>query len=365
MQARCATSLQQITDQMQALDRKLPGLRQNLPALEAQKSAAAARESFAEAQAKKDQIATTLQEIEQAERTRPGLAERRTNVLRQLREADELVARRVAEREQAAEAERVRKAGAEEAARVRLAGEKRRKRHAELRRNPKSELHREMLSLANATGGLYDLENRAGEASRFLVEPRQLVFGQPVDAARGVEHYMNVSPQFVHSGMNDGINTMVREIDKLGSAVAKECFEYVLTKEAGSDPTTFQGGLKRDCDAAGNLLPSRRLSDGRGMMLPDFINLPIVMECALETPEVAGLRLYSTAAYEFINNPLPDQERRAKGEPHPLPITVAFIRSGLHKLKAVAAQSKQANQQARASLAATLCCADLNAHLLL
>ena len=56
--------------------------------------------------------------------------------------------------------------------------------------------------------------------------------------------------------------------------------------------------------------------------------------------------MYSTAAFEFINDPLRDQERRMKGEPHPLPITVAFIREGLRKLRAVAAHSAQANQQA-------------------
>ena len=177
-------------------------------------------------------------------------------------------------------------------------------------------------------GGLNDLANRAGDASRFLVEPRQLVFGLPVEAARGVEYYMNVPAKEVRSGMNDGIDAMVREVAQLpdgkpagywnAGSVTKECFEYVLTKEAGADLTTFQGGLKRDCDRSGNLLPSRRLPDGRGMRLADFINLFIVVECGIEPPEVAGLRLYSTAAFEFINNPLRDQERRMKGEPRPL-----------------------------------------------
>ena len=111
-QARCAMNLQQITEQMQAIDRKLPELRRALAALETQKSAAAAREAFQEAQLKKDQIAQTTQEIEQAERLRAERAERRTEAVRRLRDAEAEVARRVDERQRAAEAERVRKARA-------------------------------------------------------------------------------------------------------------------------------------------------------------------------------------------------------------------------------------------------------------
>ena len=301
------------------------------------------RENYQEAADLKVQISQMTQEVQQTERSRASLVGRRSEADSKLREAGTQVAARFHERERAREAERLRA----EAERVLLAKEQRRKRHAELRLKPKNQLHRELLGMADELGGLYDLGNRAGDASRFLVEPRQLVFGQPVEAARGVNHYMNVSPQLVRSGMNDGINAIVQEVDRLGSSVAKECLEYVLFREAGSDPMTFQGGLKRDCDGRGNLLPSRRLRDGRGMRLADFINLPLVVECALETSEVAGLRLYSTATYEFINNPLRDQERRMKGESHPLPITVAFISSGLQKLRAVAAQSQRATRQVR------------------
>jgi len=158
---------------------------------------------------------------------------------------------------------------------------------------------------------------------------------------------MCVTAEDVGRGVIDGVAAIRREVIQFGSAAAKECLEYVLEMEAGASPMTFQGGLKRDCDGRGNLLPSRRLRDGRGMRLADFINLPLVVECALETSEVAGLRLYSTATYEFINNPLRDQERRMKGESHPLPITVAFISSGLQKLRAVAAQSQRATRQVR------------------
>ena len=153
--------------------------------------------------------------------------------------------------------------------------------------------------------------------------------------------------------MIDGIAAIRREFAQLpdrkpkgywnAGSVAKECLQYVLDKEAGSDPNdhTFQGGLKRDCDADGNLLHTcdaagnvrntRRRADGRGMRLADFLAHHDSVDCALEEAEVAGIRLYSTAAFEFINNPLP--------------ITVAFIRDGLRKLRAKAAHSERANRQ--------------------
>ena len=238
-----------------------------------------------------------------------------------------------------------------------VVSEGRKRVHAEQRTKAartRNELHSRLLQFADETGGMYEGEMDTGpRPSRFLVEPRQLVFGQPVEAARGVEHYMNVPLNDVRRGMIDGIDAIRREIARLpdekperywsAGAVAKECLQYVLQKEAGSDPITFQDGLKRDCDERGNLLPSRRRSDGRGMRLADFVALPVSRQCNLEEAEVAGIRLYSTAAFEFINNPLRDQERRMRGEPHPLPITVAFIREGLKKLRAVGADSSAAN----------------------
>lgn len=202
--------------------------------------------------------------------------------------------------------------------------------------------------------GLYNLENRAGEASRFLVEPRQLVFGKPVEAAHGVELYMNVTANDVRSGMIDGVGAIRREVARLpdgkpecywnSSAVVKECLEYVLDQEAGSSDIAFQGGQKRDCDRAGNLLPSRRLPSGRGMRLSDFLALAVAVDCKLDEPEVTALRLYSTASYEFINNPLRSEARRMKGQPHPLPITVAFIVTGLKKLRAAEVHAELSEQ---------------------
>ena len=56
----------------------------------------------------------------------------------------------------------------------------------------------------------------------------------------------------------------------------QECLEYVLYKEAGSSDVRFQGGLKRDCDAEGNVHTDRLVRDlqtgeERGMRFDDFL----------------------------------------------------------------------------------------------
>ena len=54
--------------------------------------------------------------------------------------------------------------------------------------------------------------------------------------------------------------------------------------------------------------------------------------------------LYSTAAFASMNRPLRDQSRFKKGEEHPLPHTVAFLRDALGRLREVASQSNEANK---------------------
>jgi hypothetical protein len=47
----------------------------------------------------------------------------------------------------------------------------------------------------------------------------------------------------------------------------------------------------------------------------------------------------------LINSPLRDQDRFRAGKPHPLPITVAFLKAAIGKLRVVAARSSRSNTQ--------------------
>ena len=62
---------------------------------------------------------------------------------------------------------------------------------------------------------------------------------------------------------------------------------------------------------------------------------PDARTARLEEAHVAALRAYTTAIYKVLNNPLRDLDRT---EPHPFPVTIAFLREAIGKLRAVGAQ---------------------------
>lgn len=137
--------------------------------------------------------------------------------------------------------------------------------------------------------------------------------------------------------MGEGVDAVIAEFEAYqgsGSDEYRECLNYVLHSEAGSDPTNFQGGLKRDCDARGDLLPSRRRRDGRGMQLADFLASHTAQECNLEEVHVVSMRVYTSGAFQAINNPLRDQERDMRGEPHPFAVTAAHLREAMLRMRA-------------------------------
>lgn len=118
----------------------------------------------------------------------------------------------------------------------------------------------------------------------------------------------------------------------------------MLHEEAGATAKVFQNGI-RDCDKDHVVLKERRRPDGKGMRLADFVNAPSAKAAKLTEAEVAAIRLYSTAAFRSINNPLRDQERSERGEAHPLPATVTLIRDGLKKMRVVELKLGAANRE--------------------
>ena len=216
---------------------------------------------------------------------------------------------------------------------------------------------------------------------RFATGAHELVFGRPAQAALGISHYLLVPEGRLHRGLAEGTAAIAREVAALGTPAACECLEYVLHAEAGSSDLTYQDGLKRDCDEDGNVLECRtirlaaeytvvaeerargsdtaaattiqqsfrrrrgqivngvlpRRPSRRGMRLADFVNHPSARLARLTEAQVVALRLYTTAAFSAINDPMRDQDRYERGEPHPLPMTVANLGEALRKLRAVEA----------------------------
>ena len=80
----------------------------------------------------------------------------------------------------------------------------------------------------------------------------------------------------------------MHEVETSGTAVDRECLQYVLHERAGSSHKTFQNGWRRD--------------EGRdGETLADFVDHPFSREAGLNEAHVLALRLYTTAVFHSLN----------------------------------------------------------------
>ena len=185
------------------------------------------------------------------------------------------------------------------------------------------------------------------DSDRFSSEASTLVFGKPDGAALGVGHFMCVPGKDLAKLRAGGIEAVVNEITEHGTEEDKECLAYILDEEAGSSDKTFQGGLKRDCDRNGDVFPERLVADGnggtRGMRFADFVAHAHAAD-NLDEEHVLALRMYSTIIFRSINAPMRDQGRHKRGEPHPLPVTVALLEEGVSRLRAVEGKTATANE---------------------
>jgi len=91
-----------------------------------------------------------------------------------------------------------------------------------------------------------------------------------------------------------------------------------------------------DCDESGELLDERKVKDGprkgEGMTIDDFVEEAKrrfhPKDCPLEKEHIVALRLYTTAAYKSINNPLRKQDATKW-----FPITTKLIADAIGKLR--------------------------------
>ena len=168
------------------------------------------------------------------------------------------------------------------------------------------------------------------QPSRYSAEPRELVYGKPEEAARGIEHYMRVPTDEIRLGMNEGIAKIQAEIAAAGTDEDKECLHYVLNELAGSSTLRFPNGVRdegRNGDEAFSY----------------FVHHELSRKSNLEAAHVLALRLYSTAVYKSINGPLRDTARTTR---HPLAVTVKFVDEGVRRLRAVGAIDADADANA-------------------
>ena len=181
------------------------------------------------------------------------------------------------------------------------------------------------------------------QSTRFVAP--ELTFGRPEDAALGLLHFMCVTRNGLP--MAEGTAAIEREIAAFGTDVDRECLEYILRAPAGSSPRRFANSpYPRDCDEGG-LRADRKTAAGDAFLLADFVAHPRSRAACLEEAHVVALRLYSTAAYRSLNEPLRDVERFRRRTAHRLPVTVAFLDQAIRQLRANEAPGATATGECR------------------
>ena len=153
---------------------------------------------------------------------------------------------------------------------------------------------------------------------------RELVTGMVEEAAQGLGKFLCVEDEHMQAIAILGEKAIIDEVEKLGNPEVSEFLRYILHDKCSEKQ--YQNGT-RDV--------------GReGWTLDDFMEHEYVQKAGLKRAHVIALRLYTTAAYKEINNPLRDRSRFADNRPHPLAATVKFISDGIKKLRAVIAQQE-------------------------
>ena len=192
---------------------------------------------------------------------------------------------------------------------------------------------RQMGGLRNATNG-----------HKFCGDPNEFTIDDP--SSKGLAQLLGLTTRTLAITMARGVDAIKEEFASKEFATDddRECLHYVLHERAGTNLTTF-GGVIRDADS-----PPKSLDD-------------FVRESSgfgLETEEVLAIRLYSTKAFESINKHLrartapkqtatprrsgggsggggggggSSQPKTAVSPPYPFPATVAYLTSGIKKLR--------------------------------
>lgn len=212
-----------------------------------------------------------------------------------------------------------------------------------------------------AASRCFDGRGRGGE--KFTGRVSSLITGEPGAAAGGIGLFIGEELDHARIAMRRGVDAIVEEWEAAGAPPEMmENLQYVLHARAGSSTTPYQFGWMRDRDVHGDILAERCNEEGQGMTLRDFCNHPSARAARLAPPHVFVLRIYTTDAYRFINEPFRRVERDEDGavvepiqlaKPHPLPVTLLLLDEALKRLRAVtttnASQSSGLNMDQRTS----------------
>ena len=159
----------------------------------------------------------------------------------------------------------------------------------------------------------------------------ELICGALENLTEGLQSFLNVSDQKMSTIRQNPEQAMINEVNELGEPEVIELLKYI--REEPVSYKQYANGVR---------------DQGRrpGMQLQDFMDHKNVKSASLKREHVIALRLYTTMAYKFINNPLRDMKRKNEGKQHPLPACVLFIEEGIKKLRNVIAKNEAATKDA-------------------
>ena len=163
--------------------------------------------------------------------------------------------------------------------------------------------------------------------------------GHPRVAALGVTACLGVADKDLWAGMGRGLDAIVEEFERNGSDEARACLHYILHDMVGSNSTQWPhaGDVVMDSFA------DPAADDGRsGQTFAYFVNHPNSQKAGLLAEHVCCLRLYTTAAYRGINEPLRGIGPFAD-KAHPFAVTTSYLADGIRRLRAVCAENDDRN----------------------
>ena len=158
----------------------------------------------------------------------------------------------------------------------------------------------------------------AVEASKYV---RELVLGRPEAAALGIVSSLHIDLFDLFAVCTRGLDAIREEWELRGSDQDVECVRYVLDEPAGSSDKCFVNGVR---DVGRN-----------GERLADFVAMHDACTAQLTSAHVASVRIYTTACFRSLNDPLRDT---ASKETHPFPATIFFLTDAIKRLRAVHAE---------------------------
>ena len=166
------------------------------------------------------------------------------------------------------------------------------------------------------------------DVSKFTEDAGDLKTGKAAVAAEGLEAQLGIPSKLafysriaaMERGIVDEVDEMVAKKGSSDEGVheVKELLDYILYE--GSSEKEYPNGI-------------RDYGRPPGTTLQWFLSHPNAVGAGLSTAEVVALRLYTTKAFMYMNNPLRDDDRKEAGDACPMPVTTWFASEAIKKLR--------------------------------